>query len=62
MNLLFETLPPGMKGTWREKSQDLLTDILPQIENKDIIFVKGSKGSRMGLIVCGLEALKIKEK
>lgn len=62
MNLLFEMLPPGMKGVWREKSQELLPDFLAQIEDGDVIFVKGSKGSRMGLIVYELEALKIKEK
>ncbi len=62
MNLLFETLPPGMRGAWKEKSQDLLPDFLPQLEDGDVIFVKGSKGSRMGLIIYGLEALRIKEK
>jgi UDP-N-acetylmuramoyl-tripeptide--D-alanyl-D-alanine ligase len=57
MALLFEMLPPTMKGAWREDSQTLAQDVLAIIEDDDIIFVKGSKGSKMGLIVSSLESL-----
>ena len=57
MGLLFEMLPPFMKGLWKETSEDLIDHLLPSIEDNDVVFVKGSKGSKMEVIVSSLQSL-----
>ncbi len=57
MGLLFEMLPPVMKGVWRETSEELIQPLLDSIEDNDVVFVKGSKGSKMNLIISSLESL-----
>jgi UDP-N-acetylmuramoyl-tripeptide--D-alanyl-D-alanine ligase len=55
MAALFEALPPARQGIWEERSADLIDCLLAEIQPGDVIMVKGSLGSKMGLVV---EALK----
>lgn len=48
---LFEALPPAIRGGHAETSQELLAALHARIGAGDAVLVKGSLGSRMGLIV-----------
>jgi UDP-N-acetylmuramoyl-tripeptide--D-alanyl-D-alanine ligase len=55
MAALYEALPASRRGLWAEKAADLIELLLVEIQAGDAIMVKGSLGSKMGLVV---EALK----
>lgn len=52
---LLAALPPARRGVWAETAFDLVEPLLAAVRPGDAIMVKGSLGSRMGLVV---EALK----
>ncbi|MEK9661845.1 MAG: Mur ligase family protein, partial [Alphaproteobacteria bacterium] len=54
MSGLFDALPPAMRGGHAETSQELLAALQARIATGDTVLVKGSLGSRMGLIVDAL--------
>ena len=56
MRGLYEILPAARRGTWAVDSAALKDDVLSAVRPGDTVMVKGSLGSRMGLIV---EALKL---
>ena len=55
MAALFEALPEGRRGAWRETSEELEKVLLSGVSEGDVVMVKGSLGSRMGPLV---EALR----
>jgi len=55
MKLLYETLPPAMRGAWAPSSAGLVEAVAGSLKAGDVVMVKGSLGSRMAPIV---EALK----
>jgi UDP-N-acetylmuramoyl-tripeptide--D-alanyl-D-alanine ligase len=55
MRGLYETLPAVRRGTWAMDSAALKDDVLNALQPGDTVMVKGSLGSRMGLII---EALR----
>ncbi len=54
---LFDMLPEQIKGEWAEDSKKLKELLDGEIENEDVILVKGSLGSNMLLIVDWLKSL-----
>lgn len=57
MQSLYETLPKSMQGGYTLHSHDLISSIIGEIENNDVVTVKGSLGTRMKPIVDALLAL-----
>ncbi len=56
MRHLFEAVPPGKRGALADDSQHLAPIVAAAVRPGDAVLVKGSLGSRMRLIVTGLEA------
>ena len=54
MKELVEALPAEKRGGWAQTSDQLLPDVIAALGDQDSVLVKGSLGSRMGLIVDGL--------
>ncbi len=44
-------LPAGQRGRWAERAEDLVPEARRLIDAGDVVLVKGSKGSRVSLIV-----------
>ncbi|MEQ9143742.1 MAG: UDP-N-acetylmuramoylalanyl-D-glutamyl-2,6-diaminopimelate--D-alanyl-D-alanine ligase [Parvibaculaceae bacterium] len=57
MKNLYEALPKAQRGAYAPTSRDLMNDLVPVLSDGDAVMVKGSLGSRMGLIVEGLLSL-----
>ncbi|CBS87356.1 UDP-N-acetylmuramoylalanyl-D-glutamyl-2,6-diaminopimelate--D-alanyl-D-alanine ligase [Azospirillum lipoferum] len=57
MKALFDRLPEAMRGAWTETSVDLAPIVTATVKGGDVIMVKGSLGSRTGLVVDALAAL-----
>ncbi|CAO3407280.1 UDP-N-acetylmuramoylalanyl-D-glutamyl-2,6-diaminopimelate--D-alanyl-D-alanine ligase [Azospirillum largimobile] len=57
MKALFDRLPETMRGAWTETSLDLAPIVTAAVKGGDVIMVKGSLGSRTGLVVDALAAL-----
>jgi len=57
MRALFDRLPAAMRGAWTETSVELAPIVTAAVKGGDVAMVKGSLGSRTGLIVEALAAL-----
>ena len=57
MKELTSALPAEQRGMWAETADQLLPDVVAALRSGDCVLVKGSLGSRMGLIVDGLMKL-----
>ena len=57
MKELTSALPAEQRGVWAETADQLLPDVVAAVQSGDCVLVKGSLGSRMGLIVDGLMKL-----
>jgi UDP-N-acetylmuramoyl-tripeptide--D-alanyl-D-alanine ligase len=57
MRALWEALPRGQRGEWVETAGELAQRARSLIDAGDIILVKGSKGSKVSLVVDGLRKL-----
>lgn len=57
MRALWEALPRGQRGEWAETATDLATRARSLVDAGDIVLVKGSKGSKVSLVVDGLRKL-----
>ncbi len=57
MRVLFDRLPPDRRGAWTETSRDLAPIVADAVRANDVVMVKGSLGSRTGLIVDALLTL-----
>jgi UDP-N-acetylmuramoyl-tripeptide--D-alanyl-D-alanine ligase len=54
---MWEALPEGKRGHWEETAQDLIPDINRLVDSGDVVLVKGSKGSKVSLVVDALRKL-----
>ncbi|MDG6094211.1 UDP-N-acetylmuramoyl-tripeptide--D-alanyl-D-alanine ligase [Acetobacter sp. AN02] len=55
MKLLFDALPPALRGAWSPASGDLAPAVRAALHPGDAVLVKGSLGSRMKDIIAALE-------
>jgi UDP-N-acetylmuramoyl-tripeptide--D-alanyl-D-alanine ligase len=55
MKALWEALPAGRRGFYAENSAELVAPLRDALQKGDTVLVKGSFGSRMGLIVDALK-------
>jgi UDP-N-acetylmuramoyl-tripeptide--D-alanyl-D-alanine ligase len=57
MRALFEKLPLAQRGRWAEKAEDLVPEARRLFDAGDVVLVKGSKGSRISLVVDAIRKL-----
>ncbi len=57
MRALWDDLPDEMRGRWAERAEDLVPEVGRLADAGDIVLVKGSKGSRVSLIVDAMRKL-----
>ncbi|MCV6594898.1 MAG: UDP-N-acetylmuramoyl-tripeptide--D-alanyl-D-alanine ligase, partial [Silicimonas sp.] len=55
---LFDALPVEKRGHWCETAEDLAAQAHQLVRPGDVVLVKGSKGSRVSLLVAAIKALK----
>jgi len=58
MKSLYDALPVERRGRYAENSEALLATLVHDVRDGDAVMIKGSLGSRMGLVVDGLLALE----
>ncbi|WP_299358190.1 UDP-N-acetylmuramoyl-tripeptide--D-alanyl-D-alanine ligase [uncultured Paracoccus sp.] len=51
MRHLYEALPPARRGIWTETADELCARAAELVADGDVVFVKGSKGSRVAAVV-----------
>ena len=54
MNHLWEKTPAAKRGAYAANSTELKDSLLAQLRSGDVVMVKGSLGSRMGILVDAL--------
>jgi len=57
MKSLWDSLPPTRRGGYAETAADLAPQVARAIEPGDVVMVKGSNGSKAGLVAQALAAL-----
>jgi UDP-N-acetylmuramoyl-tripeptide--D-alanyl-D-alanine ligase len=57
MKALWQALPRGQKGEWVETAPELAIRARHLVDAGDVVLVKGSKGSKVSLVVDGLRKL-----
>ncbi len=57
MRSLFEALPAGMRGGWAASAGDLAPEVTAAVRAGDVVMVKGSNGSKAGLIAQALASM-----
>lgn len=57
MKKLFNAVPKAKRGVYAATSEDLKKSLLHSVRANDVVVVKGSLGSRMGLLVDALQEL-----
>jgi UDP-N-acetylmuramoyl-tripeptide--D-alanyl-D-alanine ligase len=57
MRVLYEALPAEQRGRWVETAEELVDEAHRLIDAGDVVLVKGSKGSRVSLVVDALRKL-----
>lgn len=55
MRHLYETVPAARRGAWAPSSADLQPQLLATLQPGDVVMVKGSNGSKMGLLVAAMD-------
>ncbi len=53
---LYERVPAGRRGAWAQTSKDLEPALLAALRPGDVVMVKGSNGSKMGLLVAAMHS------
>jgi UDP-N-acetylmuramoyl-tripeptide--D-alanyl-D-alanine ligase len=53
---LWEKLPASRRGAYAKSSEELRSAVIGQLKAGDVLMIKGSLGSRMGLLVEALKA------
>ena len=61
MKALFDALPKKMQGAYSLNSEELRAVLQPRLHAGDVVMVKGSNGSKMGLIVKALKASHVEQ-
>jgi len=61
MRSLWEALPSERRGGYAETSGALESQLLAAVRARDAVMIKGSLGSRMGLLVKALQRLASRE-
>jgi len=61
MKSLWDALPPTRRGGYADQAADLAEDVARAAEPGDLVMVKGSNGSRAGLIAQALARLDVRE-
>jgi UDP-N-acetylmuramoyl-tripeptide--D-alanyl-D-alanine ligase len=57
MRSLYEALPEAARGRWVETVQDIIPEVHRCVDAGDVVLVKGSKGSKVSLVVDVLRKL-----
>lgn len=57
MKNLWDKLPEGQRGLWTEVADELATQVASLLDAGDVILVKGSKGSKVSLVVDAIRKL-----
>ena len=57
MRHLWEALPEGQRGEWRGTSAELVPMVTRLVDAGDVVLVKGSKGSKISLVVDAIRKL-----
>ncbi len=57
MRHLWEALPEGKRGEWRETAAELVPIVTRLVDAGDVVLVKGSKGSKISLVVDAIRKL-----
>jgi UDP-N-acetylmuramoyl-tripeptide--D-alanyl-D-alanine ligase len=57
MKALWQVLPRGQRGEWVDSAAELAGRARALVDAGDIVLVKGSKGSKVSLVVDGLRKL-----
>ena len=57
MKALYDILPPHKRGEWHEKATDIAARAHRIVDAGDVILVKGSKGSKVSLVVDAIRKL-----
>jgi UDP-N-acetylmuramoyl-tripeptide--D-alanyl-D-alanine ligase len=57
MKSLWDALPDERKGLWAETAEELSPQVIRRLDAGDVVLVKGSKGSRVSLIVDAIRKL-----
>jgi UDP-N-acetylmuramoyl-tripeptide--D-alanyl-D-alanine ligase len=58
MHHLFESLPDSMKGAYEATSSELAPKVVSALKARDLVLVKGSRGSRMDVVVDAIEKME----
>ena len=57
MRVLYDALPPSRRGRWTETAEEMASKSHALVDAGDVILVKGSKGSKVSLVVEALRKL-----
>lgn len=57
MRALYDALPEAQRGRWAAQAEDLLPEAQRLFDAGDVVLVKGSKGSRISLVVDAIRKL-----
>ena len=57
MRALYDVLPSDKRGRWVESAEELAAEVHHLIDAGDVVLVKGSKGSKVSLVVTALRKL-----
>ena len=57
MQSLYQKLPEEKRGHWAEKASELASQVSAIVDAGDVVLVKGSKGSKVSMIVDAIRNL-----
>ena len=54
MQYLWQVLPEAQRGTWAPSAEEMVAEVYDLVDAGDVVLIKGSKGSRVSLVVDAL--------